>query len=355
MATELTGTILVVDDSPLNRQLLERALTAEGHVARMATNGREALEILAAESIDVVLLDLVMPELDGYATLAAIKGNEALRHLPVIIISGVDELDSVVRCVEMGATDYLPKPFNLAILRARLHASLAGKRLRDLELAYLEQSRENERLLLNILPPAIAERLRNGEGVIADRFDDVTMLFADIVGFTELSGAMTPADVVAFLNRVFSAIDDLVDRYGLEKVKTNGDAYMVVGGIPTPVEDHVQRMADLALALVATVDRLNADAPVQARLRIGMHCGPAVAGVIGHRKFVYDVWGDTVNIASRMESLGAPGRVHVSAAVRDRLEGRYRFEARGSMDVKGKGEMATWFLLAPERVPAELP
>lgn len=139
MATTAAGRILVVDDGELNRKLLLRALAAEGHRVEQATNGREALELLADRSFDVVLLDLVMPELDGYETLAVIKADEALHHLPVIVISGVDELDSVVRCIEMGATDYLPKPFNAAILRARLNASLAGKRLRDLEIEYLEQ------------------------------------------------------------------------------------------------------------------------------------------------------------------------------------------------------------------------
>jgi PleD family two-component response regulator len=139
MATASPGRILVVDDGELNRKLLLRALIAEGHTAEQATNGREALELLATRPVDVVLLDLVMPELDGYETLAAIKADDALRHIPVIVISGVDELDSVVRCIEMGATDYLPKPFNAAVLRARLNASLAGKRLRDLEIEYLEQ------------------------------------------------------------------------------------------------------------------------------------------------------------------------------------------------------------------------
>jgi len=139
MASASAGCILVVDDSALNRKLLLRALEREGHAVEQAADGREAMERLAHRSFDVILLDLVMPEMDGYQTLAAIKADDALRHLPVIIISGVDELDSVVRCIEMGATDYLPKPFNAAILRARLNASLAGKRLRDLEIEYLEQ------------------------------------------------------------------------------------------------------------------------------------------------------------------------------------------------------------------------
>ena len=207
-----------------------------------------------------------------------------------------------------------------------------------------EAHRENERLLLNVLPPPIAERLRQGERVIADRFEDVTLLIADIVGFTGMSSTMSATEVVDMLNGIFTACDELVERHRLEKVKTIGDAYMIVGGIPTAVDDHVERVADLALDLAAMVgDMQQAKHPVS--LRIGMHCGPAVAGVIGVKKFIYDVWGDTVNMASRMESLGAPGRVHVSQAVHDRLAGRYRLEPRGALEVKGKGLQQTWYLV----------
>ncbi len=207
-----------------------------------------------------------------------------------------------------------------------------------------EANRENERLLLNILPLPIADRLRRGERVIADRFDDVTLLIADIVGFTAISSAMSPVELVAMLNRIFSACDSLVDRHSLEKVKTIGDAYMVVGGLPTETEDHLERVADFALDLTGVVAGLQAGEPQRVDVRIGMHCGPVVAGVIGVKKFIYDVWGDTVNQAARMESLSLPGRVHVTSAVRDRLRDRYAFEPRGMLDVKGKGSMATWFL-----------
>lgn len=206
-------------------------------------------------------------------------------------------------------------------------------------------NRENERLLLNILPPPIADRLRAGERIIADRFEDVTMLIADIVGFTSMSSRLSPTELVELLNGIFSTVDELVDRHRLEKVKTIGDAYMVVGGIPTRMDDHVERVAGMALELCAEVERMQSGADEKVRVRIGMHCGPAVAGVIGVKKFIYDVWGDTVNVASRMESLGMPGRVHVSPAVHERLADRYEFEPRGLIDVKGKGLMATYFLV----------
>jgi adenylate cyclase len=205
-------------------------------------------------------------------------------------------------------------------------------------------ARENERLLLNILPEPIAARLRAGDAMIADRFDDVTLLFADIVEFTRLSSSMAPAELVGVLNDVFTVFDDLVERHGLEKVKTIGDAYMVVGGLTVPLPDHTARVAAMALDLTACLDGIEAARRLGIAFRIGIHCGPVVAGVIGTRKFIYDVWGDTVNLASRMESLGIPGRIQVTHAVRERLHGAFTFESRGLIDVKGKGPMPTWFL-----------
>jgi class 3 adenylate cyclase len=204
---------------------------------------------------------------------------------------------------------------------------------------------ESERLLLNILPPPIADRLRRGERLIADRFEDATLLIADIVGFTTLSGAMPANDLVTLLNDVFGAFDRLVERHGLEKVKTIGDAYMVIGGVPNARPDHPQRVADLALEAAAALEQMQHGLPHPVQCRMGINCGPVVAGVIGSKRTIYDVWGDTVNVASRMESLGVPGRIQVTPAVHERLRERYAFEARGAIEVKGKGAMKTYFLL----------
>ena len=213
--------------------------------------------------------------------------------------------------------------------------------VRELELLH----RENTRLLLNILPEPIADRLRRGEALIADRHDDVSLLFADIVDFTGISSRMDPAELVTTLNEVFSVFDRLVDASGLEKVKTIGDAYMIVGGMPVWQPDHLERMASLAVQLADEVGRHCAARQIDVRFRIGIHTGPVVAGVIGTKKFIYDVWGDTVNVASRMESTGEPGRIQVTAAVESRLRGRFELEPRGLVEVKGKGQMATYFLL----------
>ena len=211
-------------------------------------------------------------------------------------------------------------------------------------------AQENERLLLNILPEPIAQRLREGEPLIADRFDDVTLLFADIVDFTQLSATLSPAELVGVLNEVFTAFDRLVERFGLEKVKTIGDAYMVVGGMTGFTGEHTLRVAAMALEMAREVDAIESAVKLGITFRIGMHCGPVVAGVIGSKKFIYDVWGDTVNIASRMESLGVPGRIQVTEAVMERLSGSFMCEARGLLDVKGKGPTPTYFLVGEPAV-----
>ena len=211
-------------------------------------------------------------------------------------------------------------------------------------------ARENERLLLNILPEPVAERLRRGERPIADRFEDVSLLFADIVGFTRLSGGMAADALVVMLNDVFSVFDALVQEAGLEKVKTIGDAYMVVGGM-SGRPDHLECMARMALALSEAVAAIEAAKDLGIEFRIGIHCGPVVAGVIGTHKFIYDVWGDTVNVASRMESTGVAGRIQVTDAVEERLRDQFRFELRGPTEVRGKGTMTTYFLT--DRQPLE--
>ncbi|HEX7950482.1 MAG TPA: adenylate/guanylate cyclase domain-containing protein [Candidatus Limnocylindrales bacterium] len=211
---------------------------------------------------------------------------------------------------------------------------------------------ENEALLLNILPRSIAQRLRSGETVIADRFEDMAVLFADVVGFTELSSRLTPNQVVTLLNEVFTACDRLADRFRLEKIKTVGDAYMVVGGLHTVYglasdahATHAEDVAEMGLAIIDEVGRLGGEQGLPLQIRVGMHVGPAVAGVIGLKKFIYDVWGDTVNTASRMESTGVPGRLQVTPETHDRLKDRFVFERRGPVEVKGKGVIETWFLV----------
>jgi class 3 adenylate cyclase len=217
---------------------------------------------------------------------------------------------------------------------------------REVEIAH----RENERLLLNILPATIAERLRSGESTIADGFEEMTVLFADVVGFTELSSRLQPREVVDMLNRVFTSFDGLVDRYGLEKIKTIGDAYMVVGGLGDERSDHAVAVTQLGLDMLEIVHAAAGAEPLE--LRIGVHTGPAVAGVIGLKKFIYDVWGDTVNTASRLESAGVPGRIQVSRPTYELLSRAFSFVHRGEVELKGKGLVDT-YLVGERVVPRE--
>jgi class 3 adenylate cyclase len=202
----------------------------------------------------------------------------------------------------------------------------------------------SERLLLNILPASISQRLKRGDEAIADGFDEVTVLFADIVGFTELSSKLGPDEIVRVLNRIFSEFDALSEKFPVEKIKTIGDAYMVASGLPEPNPRHVRVIAELALEMRAALARVAKETGHALDVRIGVHTGPVVAGVIGTRKFIYDLWGDTVNTASRMESHGVPGAVQVTEAVRAKLGDGFVLEERGEIQVKGKGVMKTWLI-----------
>ncbi len=206
-----------------------------------------------------------------------------------------------------------------------------------------EQRRQADDLLLNILPEKIVERLKRFPGVIAERFDDVTVLFADIVSFTPFAARVSADEVVAMLNDVFSRFDELARRHGVEKIKTVGDAYVAAGGLPEPCPDHAQAVADLALDMRESVEAVGSD-DHRFELRIGIASGPVVAGVIGHHKFAYDLWGDTVNTAARMESHGIPGEIQISPSTHDHLRSSHRMTQRGTVEVKGKGPVPTWLL-----------
>jgi class 3 adenylate cyclase len=350
------GRILVVDDNASNRDLLFRRLSRDGHRVTRIESGERALEVLAVEEFDLILLDLMMPGLNGFQVLERLKANERLHGIPVIMISGLQETDSVIRCIEAGAEDYLTKPFNQVLLRARISACLERQRWRERERRYLErielEREKHEALLRNILPGQIVTRLNNGEAVIADRVEEATILFADLVGFTEIASRLSPAALVDHLNRIFSAFDGLCQEMRIEKIKTIGDAYMAAAGLPQPRQGQAAAMAELAFAMLGTLEQINRTLAIPFQVRIGIHTGPVIAGVIGVNKFTYDVWGATVNLASRLEAHGLPGRVHISETTRRALEADYECEPRGLINVKGIGEVATAFLGGRKRAAA---
>jgi adenylate cyclase len=342
------GPLLIVDDSAENAEVLRRLLEADGYSVEIRGNGEDALAALGGGTYDLVLLDLRLPGMDGFEVLQRMRADPGLRHIPIIMLSGDDQQESIIRGIELGAEDFLPKPFNPVLLRARIESSLQKKRLRDHEQAILERLRleqeKSESLLLNILPKPVADRLKEGHGVAVDSFEEVTVLFADLVDFTAMAATRSPAEVVRWLNLIFSEFDRLAELHQLEKIKTIGDSYMAVSGIPQARVDTAAAAAGMALDMQAAITRLNAEHGTSWKLRVGLHTGPVIAGIIGTKKFAYDLWGDTVNTASRMESHGSPGQIQVSDATYYRLRGWFKLSSRGQIEVKGKGPMTTYLL-----------
>ncbi|MDX2097083.1 MAG: adenylate/guanylate cyclase domain-containing protein [Leptolyngbyaceae cyanobacterium bins.59] len=477
------GNLLIVDDTPDNLRFLSGILSQQNYDVRTVISGRMALTVAQTAPPELILLDICMPDMDGYEVCEKLKANPETSHIPVIFLSALDEVTDKLKAFEVGAVDFITKPFQATEVLARVatHVRLqrlqqqlrsqnsllreeviARKQLEDqyrnifnnclegifqvtLEGKYLkanpalaqiygydspedlintvqdigqqvyvrsgrreeinaylqmdgqasgfesevyrkdgtiiwvsetirmvrdsqgrllyyegtvqditerkrnleelrQQRREAERLLLSILPQPIAERLKRKSSVIADNFLEVTVLFADVVNFTDLATQIPADELVDLLNQIFSAFDLLADKYDLEKIKTIGDAYMVAGGLPTPRPDHALAIARMALDMQQVITQFRCTARDKFQLRIGVHTGPVIAGVIGTRKFAYDMWGETVNLASRLQTHGEPGRIHVSEAVYERLQKHYRLTRRGSIFMKGLGDVTTYWL-----------
>ncbi len=364
------GSILIIDDTLNNLTLLERILSKKGYEVRLASSGQLGLEAVELTQPDLILLDIMMPGIDGYEVCSRLKASDRTRGIPIIFLSALVEVSHKVKAFKAGGVDYIIKPFEAVEVLARVENQL---RLRELELqlthknkmlqreiAFREeaeietrlllettkfQKEEIEELLLNILPKPIADRLQEGQSIIADSFSDVSVLFADLVGFTNFASQKSAAETVKVLNQIFSQFDRLSLEHGLEKIKTIGDAYMVVGGLPEPQENHATAIAQMALDMQAALASFNLKHNQTFSLRIGINIGGVVAGVIGLTKFSYDLWGDTVNVAHRMESNGIPGEIQVTAAVYERLKDKFSFKMRGAVEIKGKGEMMAYLLL----------
>jgi adenylate cyclase len=333
------GRVLVVDDNPFNREVLVRRLQRQGHAVAEAVNGREALEELASEHYDLVLLDILMPELNGLEVLARLKADDRLRYLPVIMISALSDIDAVAHCLQVGADDYLPRPYNATILRARVDALLERKRLRDREVEHLRQiEAEKERVneLLQVILPAqaVAELQATGE-VRPRRHEDVAVLFADVVGFTPYCDAHRPEEVVAYLRGLVAEFDRVAEQAGVQKIKTIGDAFMAAANLLRPSADPVLDCVRCGAAMATAAQTL----PPHWQVRVGIHVGPVMAGVVGTRQYLYDLWGDTVNTAARVQTAAEPGAVTLSRAAWERVADRCRGTSRGAVTVKGKGEM----------------
>ncbi len=367
----ISANILIVDDTPDNVRLLSTILTEQGYQVRKALNGQRAIATVQEFPPTLILLDVMMPEMNGYEVCAQLKASPKTSSIPVIFLSALDDVLDKVKAFDVGAVDYITKPFQGKEVLARVASQLTiqsqqkllqeqTKQLEGLverlqneikerqgvELALRLAQKKSDHLLLNILPAAIVENLKKGEGSPAERFESATVLFADIVDFTSLAARISPLELVDFLNKIFSKFDELTEKHGLEKIKTIGDAYMVAGGLPVPRADHAEAIANMALDMQEAIADFQTDTGEPLLIRIGIHTGPVVAGVIGTKKFIYDLWGDTVNVASRMECQGLPGYIQVTAAVYEQLKDGYLFEERGVIPLKGKGDMIAYWLKA---------
>ncbi|HEY9636620.1 MAG TPA: adenylate/guanylate cyclase domain-containing protein [Coleofasciculaceae cyanobacterium] len=488
------GVIVIVDDKPTNLGVLFDFLTDSGFRVLVAQDGESALQKVEYAHPDLILLDVMMPGIDGFETCRRLKANPLTQDIPVIFMTALSDTVDKVKGFNLGAVDYVTKPVQQEEVKARVTTHLTlrnlqkklqvqnlqleqeikekqqaeeswrkaeekyrsifenategifqvtpegqyitanpalasiygyespeeliaqitdiGKQLyvdpmrhedlatllqkfdtlsdvesqvyrkdgsiiwisenirpvkaangallhyegsvaniterRETEVALRLARKKAELLLLNTLPQPIAERLKRGQRTIAENFEEVTVLFADLVDFTEFSTQTSPTELVALLNEIFSKFDRLAQKHGVEKIKTIGDAYMAVTGLPTPRPDHAQAIAQMALDMQAAIEQFNAETGKAFKLRIGINSGSVVAGVIGIKKFSYDLWGDTVNTASRMESHGIPGCIQVTAVTYELLKELYLFKKRSPIQVKGKGEMITYLLTNPK-------
>ncbi|MEY3299818.1 MAG: hypothetical protein RLZZ597_3078 [Cyanobacteriota bacterium] len=365
--------ILLVDDIPDNLRVLSTILEGRGYRCRKAISGVMALQAIAACPPDLILLDITMPAMDGFEVCQRLKDDPTTQGIPVIFLTARDAEAEKERAFGLGAADYIVKPFKAyeVLLRVKhqidlrrqqqqleaqnhqLQQEIREREKVEAELRY--QRQRSEELLTNVLPFQIAQRLKEQQRAIADHFDGVTLLFADLVGFSQVSAQLTPCDLVRQLNRIFSRFDELAARHGLEKIKTIGDAYMVAAGVPAPRVDHAQAIAQMALDMQATIGDFRRPDGQPFQLRIGINSGSLVAGVIGIRKFIYDLWGDTVNIASFMESSGEAGKIQVSALSYALLKEDFICEPRGNITLKSGDPIPTYWLVSRSALASPSP
>ncbi len=349
------GHVLVVDDNRLNRLKLAKGLEQQGHTVRLAENGREALELLRSESFDLMLLDILMPEIDGFEVLRQIKDDGKLRYIPVIVISALEEMESVVKCIEMGADDHLAKPFDPVLLHARIRASLGKKRLRDRELAAEEALRkaaeQAQANLSRYFSPNLAKQLADDPESLDLRGQrrNVTFVFTDITNFTPLIESFEPAKILSLLNEYLDAMTRIVFRHGGTVDKIVGDAVYAMFGAPLEQPEHASRAVSCAMEMDEFCqdfqERQNVSGVSWGVTRIGVHSGPAIVGNFGGEMFFnYTAYGDALNTTARLESVNKHlgTRICVSASVVEQIPG-FKGRPVGILVLKGKSEQIKVF------------
>lgn len=327
------GDLLVVDDNPYNRDYLRDLLAQQGHRPAAAADAAEALDLLDERPFDVILLDVLMPGVSGFALLDRLKADERLKHIPVIMISALEDEHMIAGGIARGAEDYLTRPVNPLLLRARIGASLEKKRLRDREAAHLARI---DQLLHAIFPPEVVAELKETASVRPKRFERVGVMFVDVVGFTSYCDGRRdhPEEVVSSLQAHHLAFERIAREHGVQKIKTVGDAFMGAAGLLRSCDNPALTLLHCGRAMAAAAR--SGSPPWE--VRVGIHVGPVVAGVVGETQFSFDLWGDAVNIAARMESSGEPGKITLSAETWRDVAHLARGELR-RVEVRGKGTM----------------
>ena len=333
--------ILVVDDIEDNRYTLERRLKRDGYSnINLVDGGQAALDIISQEKFDLILLDLMMPDISGLDVLQSIKTDPINRHIPIIMVTAADEIETAAECIKNGADDYITKPFNATLLRARVTASLEKKKLRDRESAYLNRiesdKQRSQELLRAVVPPSVASELKSAGQVRPRKFDDVAILICDLVGFTKFCGQNPPEYVIQALQEVFETFEGVFNDFGLEKIKTVGDAILAVSGMSNDnIENPVTQTTQCALEL----RRVANESELSWGVHVGIHFGTVIAGVVGKQTMQFDILGDTVNLAFNICDLSKENQVLISNDAWMLARNQIKVKSVGIREMKNRNDM----------------
>lgn len=335
-------TILIVEDDPVSQQVLNDLVVLCGYETVLASSGEEGWQCLVQNpSIQAAFIDWIMPGLDGLSLCSRIKAQCRDRYVYIIMITARSHKDDVIRGLEAGADDFLAKPVHEGELLGRLRA---GSRILDYERRLKQEMQRADDLLFNVLPPSVARRLKSGETMVADQFTEASILFLDIVQFSQWCHSVAPVAVMEQLGALFALFDEEIARHGAEKIESVGDAYLIAAGLPTPRADHATVLARVALGIQERLAKVNKLRLRPWNIRYGIATGTVVGGVIGQNRVGYDVFGDTVNRANRLESVAPPNEILIDAPTRQQLGEEFRCEPFGEFELKGVGVQQVWQL-----------
>lgn len=342
-------TILIVEDSLINQRILTELLTREGYRVLVVASGEMAIDHAKAELPDLIVMDILLPGMDGYRACKQLKNSGRTRHIPVIFMSSLGSSHDKVEGFEAGGIDYITKPFQQDEVLVRISTHLRIHRLRQqLEEKNRQldaEKQKSERLLCHVLPESIAEKLLATGRCIPQLFTETTVCFTDIIDFTSTSSNLAPEVVIDELNEIFTAFDRICRENKCERMKTIGDAYLFACGVPEIDNRHALNVARAALQMVAFMEERNTNAVYTWQIRVGLCSGPLVGGVVGTEKYLYDIFGDTVNIAARVEGMSLPMAVTVASTTYDLLKDIFPFSAGREVEMKGKGDQVIYTLL----------